>query len=137
MIFMIGILLVAHGDLGDALIDCAGYVLGQRPARLASLNLARFADTDTMLVDARDKIAQLDDGDGVLVLADVYGATPCNTICRLLGDPRVEMVAGVSVPMLLKALTYRHVDLQTLAERAAHGARDGAFHVPRGGSCHV
>lgn len=128
---MIGILLVAHGDLGGSLIDCAVYVLGRRPERLASINLTAFSGTDAMLAGARAKLDQLDEGEGVLVLADVYGATPCNTICRLLDDPRVEVVAGVNVPMLLKVLTYRHSDLQTLADRAANGARDGAFRVPR------
>lgn len=128
---MIGILLVAHGGLGDSLIDCAMYVLGRRPERLESLNLTTFSSTDAMLAGARAKLDQLDQGEGVLVLADVYGATPCNTICRLLDDPRVEVVAGVNVPMLLKVLTYRHSDLHTLADRAASGARDGAFRVPR------
>jgi len=129
---MIGILLIAHGNLGDSLIDCATYVLAQHPPQLASLNLTDFADIDAMRIAARTKISNLDDGNGVLVLADVYGATPCNTICRLLDEPRVEVVAGVNVPMLLKVLTYRHSDLQTLADLAANGARDGAFRVPRG-----
>lgn len=133
---MIGILLVAHGDLGNSLIDCAVYVLGQRPPLLESCNINAYTDIDTMLEGARDKIAQLDQGDGVLVMADVYGATPCNTICRLLDNPRVEVVAGANVPMLLKVLTYRHSDLKTLAERAATGARDGAFRVPRKSSTH-
>jgi PTS system ascorbate-specific IIA component len=126
---MIGILVVAHGSLGESLIDCAAYVLGQRPERLLSLDLTNGGDPERLLAQARGKIAMLDDGDGVLILADVYGATPCNTVCRLMEPGRVEAVAGASVPMLLKAITYRREGLQQLADRVVQGAHEGTFHI--------
>ncbi len=126
---MIGLLVVAHGRLGESLIDCATYMLGKRPEHLLSLDLSSESDPERLLARAREKIAQLDEGDGVLILADIYGATPCNTVCRLVTPGRVEAVAGASVPMLLKAITYRREPLAQLADRVVRGAREGAFHI--------
>ncbi len=126
---MIGLLVVTHGSLGEALIDCASYVLGMRPEKLLALDLSSESDTDRLLATARDRIAQLDEGEGVLVLADIFGATPCNTVCRLVVPGRVEAVAGASVPMLLKAITYRRDPLEQLAERVVQGAHEGTFHI--------
>jgi PTS system ascorbate-specific IIA component len=126
---MIGLLIVAHGSLGESLIQCATYVLGQRPDGLRALDLTAYEDADAMLNVAREKIESLDTGEGVLVLADVYGATPCNTVCKLLRPGRVEAVAGVNLPMLLKVLNYRAEALNLLADRAANGGQAGVFHI--------
>lgn len=126
---MIGLLIAAHGCLGESLIECAMHVLGHRPEQLEALDLMAYDDPDSMLQAAADQIAHLDNGEGVLVLTDLYGATPCNTICKLLRPGRVEAVTGVNVPMLLKVLTYRREPLRLLADRAAIGGREGAFHI--------
>jgi PTS system ascorbate-specific IIA component len=130
---MVGLLLVAHGTLGDSLIECATYVHGKTPVGLASLNLTGYADTEAMLAAARAHIAALDDGAGVLVLTDIYGATPSNTACKLASEGRVEVVAGVNLPMLLKALNYRQEPLARLAGLVAEGGQSGIFHVD---GCH-
>ncbi|MCU0841709.1 MAG: PTS fructose transporter subunit IIA [Thiobacillaceae bacterium] len=126
---MIGLLVVAHGSLGECLIDSATYVLGRRPDRLEAVDLSIHCDTDRLLAQTREVIDALDEGDGVLVLADIYGATPCNTVCRIIEPGRVEAVAGVNLPMLLKAITYRHDPLGRLAERVVRGAHEGSFHI--------
>ena len=126
---MIGLLIVAHGNLGESLIQCASYVLGQRPDRLRALDLTAYPDSETMLEVARQHIEALNQGNGVLVLADVYGATPCNTVCKLLHPGRVEAVAGVNLPMLLKVINYRGEALNLLADRAASGGQAGVFHI--------
>jgi PTS system ascorbate-specific IIA component len=126
---MVGLLLVAHGKLGDSLIECATYVHGKPPEDLHSLDLTCFTDTDAMLLAARARIADLDTGTGVLVLTDIYGATPSNIACKLAKSGAVEVVAGVNLPMLLKALTYRSEPLASLAERVGEGGRAGIFHV--------
>jgi len=126
---MIGLLIAAHGSLGESLIQCAIHVLGKRPEALEALDLMAFDDTDSMLRAAAQHIEHLDSGEGVLILTDLYGATPCNTICKLLRPGRVEAVTGVNVPMLLKVLTYRREPLRLLADRAANGGREGAFHI--------
>jgi PTS system ascorbate-specific IIA component len=127
---MIGLLIVAHGSLGESLIQCATYVLGQRPAGLRALDLMAYPDADTMLEVARKHVEELGLGnEGVLVLADIYGATPCNTVCKLLRPGRVEGVAGVNLPMLLKVINYRNEALNLLADRAASGGQAGTFHI--------
>lgn len=131
---MIGLLIVAHGTLGESLIECATYVLGNRPAKLLPLDVRDCSNTNEIAAVARAQLAELDTGDGVLVLADIYGATPCNMLCNLIEPGRVDLVAGVNLPMLLKVLTYRHEPLAALVERAQRGGHDGIFHVTH---CHA
>ncbi|MCA1977598.1 MAG: PTS fructose transporter subunit IIA [Thiobacillus sp.] len=127
---MIGILIVAHGTLADSLVECAVHVLGTRPPALATLDFIGHADPDERQTVLRQRLAELDVGQGVLVLADVYGATPCNTLCRHLLPGQVEGVTGVNLPMLLKALTYRDtLALPQLVERIVKGGRDSITHI--------
>lgn len=126
---MIGLLVVTHGNLGASLIDGARYILGQLPEQLRALDLTHCSDRDELLAAARDSMRDLDQGNGVLILADIYGATPCNTVCQLVETDRVAAVAGVNLPMLLKAITYRHEPLEQLAERAVQGGQTGMFHI--------
>ncbi|MEW5893207.1 MAG: PTS fructose transporter subunit IIA [Pseudomonadota bacterium] len=131
---MIGLLIVAHGTLGESLVECATYVLGSRPAKLLALDVRDCSNTDEILAVAKAQLAELDSGDGVLVMADIYGATPCNMLCSLIQPGRVELVAGVNLPMLLKVLNYRHESLPALVTRALKGGGEGIFHVTH---CHA
>ena len=72
---------------------------------------------------------QLDEGDGVLVLTDIYGATPGNIALRLLQPGRVEGVSGVNLPMLIRALTYRDKGLAVAVEKALSGGTEGVVHM--------
>jgi mannose PTS system EIIA component len=132
---MIALLIVAHGNLGDSLIQCATYVLGKRPDALENLDLSSCDDPADMLTRARAKLAELDQGEGVLVLTDVYGATPCNTVCKVIAAERIEAVAGVNLPMLLKALTYRDQGMAKLLEKAVSGGQSGIFNIHSEPSC--
>ncbi len=126
---MIPLLIVAHGTLGESLIQCASFVLGHRPEQLESLDLSVSDEPDEMLVWARAQIARMDQGKGVMILTDVYGATPCNTICKLIEHEHVEAVAGVNLPMLLKALTNRDDDLPLLIRKAVQGGQGGIMYI--------
>lgn len=126
---MISLLIVAHGNLGDSLIQCATYVLGKRPDALENLDLSSCKDPAEMLERAQSRLDELDQGDGVLILTDVYGATPCNTVCKILRTRNVEAVAGVNLPMLLKALTYRDQGMAALVDKAVAGGQSGIFNI--------
>ena len=126
---MIGILIVAHGTLGESLIHCANHVLGNHPEHLMPLNITVQDDPDAVLLRARGLIQQLDQGQGVLVLSDIYGATPCNIVCRLLEEGKVEALSGVNLPMLIRALTYRNEALPTLVNKALSGSKEGILHI--------
>ena len=88
---------------------------------------------EAILPQAQDLVRQLDSGDGVLVLTDILGATPSNVATRLLVPGRIEGVSGVSLPMLIRALTYREEPLASVVAKAISGGQDGAsqLEVPR------
>lgn len=127
---MIGLLIVAHGTLGESLIHCASHVMGKRPLYLRQLGVTVHDDPDAILPQGRDLIRFLDQGQGVLVMTDIFGATPANIACRLLEPGRVEGVSGVNLPMLVKALTYRESPMQTLIEKTLNGAKEGVISMP-------
>ena len=122
---MIGILLVSHGAFGESLIHSASHVLGKRPLYLRQLGLTVHDDPEAIQPVAEDLIRFLDQGDGVLVLTDIYGATPSNIAARLLRPGRVEGIAGVNLPMLIRALSYREEPLAALVQKALAGGAEG------------
>ncbi len=122
---MVGILIVAHGAFGEALIHCASHVLGKRPPQVRQLGVTVHDDPEAVLPQARELVKQLDEGQGVLVLSDILGATPCNIATRLLVPGRVEGVCGVNLPMLIRALTYRDEALASVMEKAIGGGLAG------------
>jgi PTS system ascorbate-specific IIA component len=126
---MIGILIVAHDTLGESLVRAVTHVLGGRPPQFEVLSVAATDDPVDLLPAARELVARLDTGSGVLVFSDIYGATPCNLAVKLAKRGRVEVVAGVSLPMLVRAFTYRGRGMDTMITKAIAGARDGVLHV--------
>lgn len=115
----VGILLLTHGRLGEALLDCARHVLcGHVPAQLAVLSAGQDEPVDEVEAKARQMAAHLDQGAGVLVLTDLLGATPARVATRLIEAGRVEALSGVSLPMLLRAINYRHKPLADVAKKA-------------------
>ena len=126
---MIGILIIAHGDLGRSFVQCAGHILGNRPSELMHLSISAGDDPDVILARALNLVGQLDSGNGVLVLSDICGATPCNIGRRLVRHGRVECLAGVNMPMLMRALTYRHEPLAVASEKALAGGKEGVIRI--------
>ncbi len=126
---MIGVLVISHGAIGETLLASVAQILGAPPAQAAALGVSRNDDPDAVFARARALAAQLDDGSGLLVLADMYGATPCNVAARLLADGRVEGVAGVSLPMLVRVLSRRNGSLAAAVQRALSGGAEGVVHM--------
>ncbi|HZD19130.1 MAG TPA: PTS fructose transporter subunit IIA [Burkholderiales bacterium] len=130
---MIGVLIVTHGEIGTALLASAGQILGGAPTQVLTLSVWRQDDPDDLVLRARELLERLDAGDGVLVLTDIFGATPGNVASRLLDDGHVEGVSGVSLPMLLRVLTGRNGSsgnkLRGAVERALSGGAEGVVHM--------
>ena len=126
---MIGMLIVAHGALGESLVQCASHVMGSRPPLLKQIGVSLHDDTNALVQLAQELIKQLDQGQGVLILSDIYGATPCNLLCQLLIPGKVEGISGVNLPMLVRALTYRNEPLPVVVDKALSGGREGVVHV--------
>ncbi len=126
---MIGILLITHGSFGEALVQNACHVLNKRPALLNQLGVSAQDDPLDLLPLAREMVCLVDGGEGVLIMTDIFGASPANLAMKLLEPGRVEGVTGVSLPMLMRALTYREKGMETMLAKAVSGARDGALNM--------
>ncbi len=133
---MIGILIIAHGELGSSLIDCARHVLGKQPPQLAYLAVHTNDDPLDLLPRAKILVDELDSGDGVVVLSDIYGASPCNLVTKLLEPGKVAGVAGVNLPMLVRVMTYQKEPLSKVVSKAVSGGRDGVVSFTASGCNH-
>ncbi len=126
---MIGILLITHGSYGEALVQNACHVLNKRPVQLNQLGVLAQDDPLDLLPLGRQMLELVDTGKGVLILTDIFGASPSNLALKLLVPGHVEGLAGVNLPMLLRALTYREKAMETLLTRAVAGGRDGILNM--------
>ena len=128
---MIGILLITHGTFGESLIQNVCHVLNKRPPLIGQFGVAAQDDPLDILPMARLLLGEVDGGAGVLIMTDILGATPSNLALKLLDPGRIEGVAGVNLPMLLRALTYRKNNLETLVQKAISGGHDGVINMQR------
>lgn len=128
---MIGILIIAHGSLGNSLMECAKHVIGNQPRQVAFMPVLIEDNPSELLIKARTLVDELNTGEGVLVLSDMYGATPCNIVSQLLVPGIVEGVAGANMPMIVRTMTYRHESLSALVQKAISGGREGVVHFSR------
>jgi PTS system mannose-specific IIA component len=119
-----GILLVTHNGLGDSFVDCVRHVLGEVPPNLKVLSVLAGDDPQLKLAEGQALIKQLDTGDGVLILADVFGATPSNIGRQLCRAERVMGVAGLNLPMLLRVVCSLGKTMPELAKIAVEGGRE-------------
>lgn len=126
---MVGILLVTHNGLGDSLADCVKHVLGAIPKNLRVLSVLAKDDPQQKLAEGEAMIKELDNGSGVLILADVFGATPSNIGRKLCHAERVQGVAGVNLPMLLRVICSSNKNLTELANLAIEGGRECIVHM--------
>jgi len=124
----VGILLITHEGIGSALVATATRLLGQLPLRAEALEVPYDADAEALLPIASAAIRRVDGGAGVLVLTDLYGATPSNLAAKVaqLGTS-VRRVSAVNLPMLLRIMNYADLDLDELPAVAAAGARNGVI----------
>jgi PTS system ascorbate-specific IIA component len=123
-----GILLITHPGIGSAILDVAGQLLRPLPLKAEAFEVPVGASPDALLPQASAALRRVDDGEGVLVLTDLYGATPSNLAAQLarLGTP-VRRVASLSLPMLLRVMNYPEQGLDALPATAAAGTRNGAI----------
>lgn len=125
----VGILLVTHEGIGTALVAVATALMRNLPLRVEAFEVPFDADPDALLPRASAAMRRVDSGVGVLVLTDLYGATPSNLAAKLsrLGTP-VRRVSALNLPMLLRVLNYAELELDDLPAVAAAGARNGVIH---------
>ncbi|WP_089952275.1 PTS sugar transporter subunit IIA [Limnohabitans sp. 2KL-3] len=125
---MIGILIIAHAPLASALRDCALHVFPDCAAGVLALDVLANDAPEDSLQQAYNAMTALATQE-VLLLSDVFGATPCNVAQQLGDGSRTRLVAGVNLPMLLRSVCYRHESLESLAARAHAGGTQGVMPV--------
>jgi len=125
---MNGILIIAHAPLASALRQCVAHVFTDHPESIAALDVQPNTPPEESLAQARIMLGQLGTPQ-VLVLADVFGATPCNVAQKLVDGVNSKLITGVNLPMLLRTVSYRQESLDALVARALIGATQGVMQV--------
>ena len=123
----VGLLLITHNDLGSALLETATKMLGSCPLLAETLAVTESVDLDLLRAQSRRMLEDLNRGQGVLVLTDMFGSTPANVATGLQQEGAVAVVAGVNLPMLVRVLNYPQLELQALSDKAISGGRDGVI----------
>ncbi len=127
---MIGVLIISHEPLGTALLSCTRHIFGRLPPQIAALDVIPDEDTSAASESARQLLARINDGSGVLVLTDIYGATPSRIAAALAEPFKVVVIAGANLPMLVKAINYRRGrDLEEVANLIMPAAKDAIMAI--------
>jgi PTS system mannose-specific IIA component len=126
---MAGILIIAHAPFASALRECIAHIHGGLPARIGVIDVMPDCDPPEVIAFAHAEIERLKEENGALVLTDMFGATPANIAGRLSSLPDVRVLAGVNLPMLVRAVCYRATPLDTLVDKALAGATKGIHAV--------
>jgi mannose PTS system EIIA component len=111
---MIGILIVTHPHLGEALIDTAEFILGCRPEAVKALSIDFNDKAEDLRQKLTNSIKAVGGDQGVLIMTDMFGGTPSNLSYSLLEEGRIEVISGANLPLLIRAVNYR--DKQPLVE---------------------
>lgn len=119
---MIGLVIIAHGDLAEAFRKAAVHVMGPQ-GQLVALGIEPDDNGDERRKELIEAVEAVDDGAGVIVLSDMFGGTPSNLAISLLNYDNVDVIAGVNLPMLIKLISMR--ETATLSE-AVIEAQDAA-----------
>lgn len=125
---MNGILIIAHAPLASAMRQCVAHVFADQMQGIAALDVQPNMPPEETLAQARILLQHLGCSQ-TLVLTDIFGATPCNVAQKLVDGVSSRLVAGLNLPMLLRAVSYRHEPLEALVTRALAGATQGVMQV--------
>ncbi|MCW8956685.1 MAG: PTS fructose transporter subunit IIA [Gammaproteobacteria bacterium] len=121
----VGLLLISHQGVASNLLTTANNMLGNCPTNIRVLEVPLDASLEDSQQQANAFINQLNQGDGVLILTDLYGSTPSNVGHVIIDQVNTKMVSGLNLPMLVKVLNYPNLDLEEMAAKAQSGGQAG------------
>ena len=121
---MVGVIVVTHGQFGKYLLEAAQTILGPQE-QCAHIAVEGAVEMSALLSDLKHTVKQLETGDGVIILTDMFGGTPSNISLSLLQPGKVDVLTGANLPMLLRILGMRGQDLSQLAQDAKNTAIQG------------
>jgi PTS system ascorbate-specific IIA component len=123
----VGLLIITHDRIGETLLRTANRMLSDMPLAIKALSVTIDSNTEELSREALSLLDQIDQGDGALVLTDMYGSTPSNIAFGLMQPGRVHVISGINLPMLIRTLNYATLDLGALTEKAISGGKEGIF----------
>ena len=127
----VSILIISHGDIGTSLISTAKQMIGHSTLKIKALNANIDLDTnieatlDELYTKASSLVKEIDQGDGVLILTDLFGSTPSNIARRLYKKNNISIVTGVNLSMVIRILNSPDLNLEAITEKACSGGIDG------------
>jgi PTS system mannose-specific IIA component len=135
----VALLLITHDDIGSSLLDTAINMMGVSPMNNRNLVITQQMDIEQGVSQARQLCSELSNGDGILIVTDMYGSTPGNIASRLLEshhEEQIIIVTGVNLPMLVRIMNYASLSLPELAQKACSSANDSIFIIDKPSECH-
>jgi len=126
---MIGIVLVTHGRLAEEFLHAVVHVVGPQE-RFATICIGADDDMEVRRKDIVDAVASVDEGNGVIILTDMFGGTPSNMAISVMEEGKIEVIAGVNLPMLIKLASIRHDGPLLSALLAAQEAGRRYINIP-------
>ena len=121
----VNVLIITHNNVGKALLSAAINTLGFCPLTAEVLSIQDDCDPDKTILQAKKTIETLDQGEGVLILTDIFGSTPSNIACALSNEENVQIISGINLPMLIRVLNYPNLELEELVVKAVSGGKEG------------
>lgn len=126
---MVTIIVMAHLEIANGFVSCAEHILAKRVINLHVIPVRKTENTEHILNRVQEFISKLSDERQILLLTDLFGATPSNIASKLIKPGRIEMITGLNMPMLLRAISYTEYNLQTCVEKAIEGGKNGILHL--------
>lgn len=130
----VSLLVITHNRIGAELLGTVRRMFGDCPLAASAIDVTEYDDPDQLKQRALSLADELDDGSGLLILTDLFGSTPSNVANSIRAGHQVRVLAGVNLPMLVRALNYHWLDLGAMTEKALNGGRDGVLLCQRDGA---
>jgi len=121
----IGILTITHNNIGHEVLAAAELIVTKNPLKCDSLAVKTSDDPTLLLAKTEQLLEQLDSGDGVLILTDIFGSTPCNIAKQLSHKHELQVLGGLNLAMMVRIFNYAHLPLEQLTDKAIEGAHNG------------
>ncbi|MBT4838672.1 MAG: PTS fructose transporter subunit IIA [Methylococcales bacterium] len=125
----VSILIVTHSNVGNVLLNAAKTIMVDTPSEMSCINIWNQCDVELEISYIDKMIQTMDKGEGVLILNDLYGATPCNILFKFLERQSVRVVTGLNLSMLLTVMNYSGLSLDDLMVKAIEGGKSNVFDI--------
>lgn len=127
----VSIVVIAHAEIANSFAHCVEHILAKRINNLHILAVKKTETVESILKDASDLITKISYERSVLILVDLFGSTPSNLATKLVVPGKVELITGINLPMLIRAVTYSSSDLNTCVDKVLDGGHSGIIHIQK------